>query len=60
MVLWDWAPTLGLNEEESAEEIQISSVNITTRRKGPIVDQSFVFSKVKIEKGTVKRNIGTT
>ena len=33
MVLWDCAPTQGLNEEDPTEEIQISSVNVTTRVK---------------------------
>ena len=28
MVLWDCAPTLGLGEDESNEEIQLSSVNV--------------------------------
>ena len=33
MVLWGCAPTLGLEEEEPTEEIQLSAVNVTTRRK---------------------------
>ena len=33
MILWDWAPTLGLNEDEKNEEVQVSSVNFTTRSK---------------------------
>ena len=45
MVLWNWAPTLGLNEEEHAGEIQVSSVNTTIRSKGPVVDQSSLFPK---------------
>ena len=60
MVLWDWAPTLGLNEEERAEEIQVSSVNITTRRKGLVVDQSLVFPNMRRENETVKKIIVTT
>ena len=61
LVLWDWAvPTLGLKEEEQAEEIQVSSVKITTRSKGIVVDQILVFPKVNITKETMKRNIGTT
>ena len=31
MVLWDCMTTLGLEEEEPTEEIQLSAVNITTR-----------------------------
>ena len=38
MVLWDWAPTLELSEEEQREEIQVSSVNATTRSKGSMMD----------------------
>ena len=33
MVLWDWATTMGLSEEEHTEEIQVSLINITTRSK---------------------------
>ena len=47
MVLWDWSPTLGLKEEEQAKEIQVSSVNLTTRSKGLVVDKSLVFPKAK-------------
>ena len=42
MVLWDWAPTLGLNEDEHSEEDQVSSVHVTTRSKGSVVDKSLV------------------
>ena len=38
MVLWDWEPTLGLNEDEPTKEIQVSSVNVMTRSKGLAVD----------------------
>ena len=38
MVLWDWAPTLELSEEEQREEIQVSSVNATTRSKASMMD----------------------
>ena len=44
MVLWYWTPTLGLNEEEHIEEIQVSPVNVTMRSKGSVVDQSLVFA----------------
>ena len=53
-------PTLCVNEEEKTDEIQVSSVNITTRRNVPVVDQCLVLPKVTIAKETVKRNIGTT
>ena len=60
MVLWDWVPTLGLNEEERTEEIQVSSVNVTTRSKGHVVDQSLVLPKTKKIKETSKKIISTT
>ena len=60
MVLWDWVPTLGLNEEERTEEIQVSSVNVTIRSKGPVVDQSLVLPKPKKIKETMKKIISTT
>ena len=47
MVSWDWAPTLGLSEDESTEEIQVSSDNIMTRSKGPVVDESLSLPKIK-------------
>ena len=47
MVLWDCAPTLGLEEEEPMEEIQLSAVNITTRSKGPIMDESLLLPKIR-------------
>ena len=45
-VLWDWAPTLGMNEEEPIEEIQVSSVNVMTRSKQPVVDEILVLPKI--------------
>ena len=39
MVSWDWEPTLVLSEDESTEEIQVSSVNVMNRSKGPVVDE---------------------
>ena len=39
MVLWDWEPTLWLSEDEPTEEIKMSSVNVTTRSKGLVVDE---------------------
>ena len=47
MVLWGFAPTLGLNEEEPTEEIQLSSVNVTTRSKGPVMDERLILPKIK-------------
>ena len=47
MVLWDWAPTLGLSEDEPTKEIQVSAVNVTTISKGPILDESLLLPKLK-------------
>ena len=47
MVLWDCAPMLGLEEEEPNEEIQLSDVNITTRRKGPIIEDNTLLPNIK-------------
>ena len=55
MVSWDWEPTFGLNEE-----IQVSSINVTTRSKGLVMDQGLVFPKAKRIKETMKKIIDTT
>ena len=47
MVLWDCAPMLGLEEEEPNEEIQLSYVNVTTRSKGPIIEDNTLLPKIK-------------
>ena len=47
IVLWDSAPTLGLDEEEPTKEIQLSAVNVTTRRKGPIIDEILLLHKIR-------------
>ena len=47
MLLWDCAPTLGLDEEEPTKEIQISAVNVTTRSKGPVMDESLILPKIR-------------
>ena len=47
MVLWDCAPTLELGEEEPTEEIQLSAVNVTTKSKGPIMDESLLLPKIR-------------
>ena len=60
MVLWDWAPTLGLSEDEHTEEIQLSSVNVTTRSKGPVGYQILVLPKERKIKETFKKIISTT
>ena len=60
MVLWDWAPTLGLDEDEQSEEVQISLVNVTTRSKGLVGDQNLVLPKERKIKETFKKIISTT
>ena len=47
MVLWDCVPTLGLNEDEPTEEIQLSSVNVTTKSKGPVMDETLILRKIR-------------
>ena len=42
MVLWDCITTLGLEEEESTEEIQLLAVNITKISQGPIRDEALL------------------
>ena len=60
MVLWDWVPTLGADEEESTEEVQISSINVTTRSKGPVVDESLVLPKIQKVTESLKKILSTT
>ena len=60
MVLWDCVPTLELNEEEPTEEIQLSSVKVTTRSKGPVMDESSVLPKIKKMQENMKKIISTT
>ena len=47
MVLWDCAPTPGLDEEDPNEEIQLSSVNVSTRSKGPVMDNRSILPKIR-------------
>ena len=60
MVLWDCVPTLELNEEDPTEEIQLSSVNVTTRSKGIVMDESSVLLKIKKMQENMKKIISTT
>ena len=60
MVIWDWVPTLGLNEDEQSEEVQTSPINVTTRSKVPVGDQSLVLLKVRNIKETFEKIIITT
>ena len=47
MVLWDCMSTLGLDEEEPTEEVQLSAVNVATRSKGPIMDESILLPNIR-------------
>ena len=55
MVSWDCAPTLGLDEEDSDEEIQLSSVNVSTRIKGPVMDDRLILPKIRRIHESMKR-----
>ena len=60
MVLWDCAPTLGLDEEKPIEEIQLSAVNVTTKSKGPIMDESLLLPKIRKIQESMKKIIINT
>ena len=55
MVLWDCAPTMGLYEEEPTKEIQLSVVNVTTKSKGPIMDESLLLPKIRKIQESMKK-----
>ena len=55
MVLWDCAPMLGLEEEEPNEEIQLLYVNVTTKSKGPIIEDNTLLPKIKIIQENLKK-----
>ena len=59
MVLWDWEPTLGLSEDEPTKKTQVSLVNVMTRSKGMIVDESLVLPKIRKIKETFKKILST-
>ena len=60
MVLWDWASNLGLEEEETTEGAQVSSINVTTRSKGHVVDESLILLKIQKVKENMKKIPSTT
>ena len=47
MVLWDCAPTLGLDEEDPNEEIKLSLVNVSTRSKWLVMDDRLILPKIR-------------
>ena len=53
-------PTLELNEKEPTVEIQLSSVNVTSRSKGPVMDESSLLPKIKKMQETMNKIISTT
>ena len=55
MVLWDCAPTLGFDEEEPTEEIQLSAVNVTTERKQPVMDEILFLPKIRKIQESMKK-----
>ena len=57
MVLWDCMSTLGLEEEESTEEIQLSKVNVTTRSQRPVTNESSLLPKIKEFQESMNRYI---
>ena len=59
MVLWVCTTTLGLEEEEHTEEIQLLAVNITTRSQGPITDES-LFPNIKKFQESIKNRTNKT
>ena len=60
MVLLDFVPALGLNEEELTEQIQLSSVNVTTKSKGTVMDERSVLPKINNMQENMKKIISTT
>ena len=60
VVLWDCAPMLGLEEEESNKEMQLSDVNVTTRSKGPIIEDNTLLPKIKRIQENLKKAINNT
>ena len=60
MVLWDCAPTLGLDEEEPIENFQLSAVNVTTRGKGPIMDEILLMPKIRKIQENMKKITSNT
>ena len=60
MVLWDWAPTLGLNEDEATEASQVSLVKVTTRSRTLIMDESMSLPKIKKFRENMKKILNTT
>ena len=59
MVLWDWAPTLGLSEDEPTKASQVSLVNVMTRSRALVMDESLLLPKVKKFRENMKKILNT-
>ena len=55
MVLWDCVPSLGLSKEEPNEKTHLSSVNVSTRSKGPVIDDRLIFPKIRNIQESMKK-----
>ena len=60
MVLWDYAPTLGLYEEETTKDIQLWTVNVATKSKGPVMYESLLLPNIKNIHESMRKNISNT
>ena len=59
MVLWDWAPTLGLSEDEPTTASQVSLVNVMTRSGSPIMYETLLIPKIKKFREKMKKILNT-
>ena len=60
MVLWDWAPTLGLSEDEPTKASQVSSVNVAMWSRAPVKDESTLLPKIDKFRENMKKILNTT
>ena len=51
---------LGLENEETTEEIQLSTVSVTTRSKGPLIEDNTLLPKIKKIQENMKKIINNT
>ena len=51
---------VGVKEEEPTEEIQLSTVNVTTRRKGTIMDEIILLPKIRKIQENMKKISSST
>ena len=55
MVLQGCAPRLGLEEEDTTKEVQLSVVNVTTRRKRPLREEILLLPKIRNIQESMKK-----